>query len=157
MLAGWQRGWRDPDVVGRLGPGEVRGGVEHTNPAARGERQAADGEAVGELVGQDDGVDGALPVGEPNLLAGGGAGRGRRPGAGRVDGLAVAAQPGAQFAQRSLLEVGDAAGAVRADVDQQVAAVGDDIGQQVDELGAGEGVGGGLLGVVPKGVPPGPG
>jgi hypothetical protein len=85
-------------------------------------------------------------------LAAGRGGCGRAPGAGRVDGLAVAVQPGAQFVQRSLLEVGDAAGAVGADVDQQVAAVGDDIGQQMDQLGAGEGVGGGLLGVVPEGA-----
>ena len=85
-------------------------------------------------------------------LAAGRGGCGRAPGAGRVDGLAVAVQPGAQFVQRSLLEVGDAAGAVGADVDQQVAAVGDDIGQQTDQLGAGEGVGDGLLGVVPEGA-----
>jgi hypothetical protein len=150
--AGWPRGWRDPDVVGRLGPGEVRGPVEDADSAVRRERQAADGEAVGEVVGQDDGVDGAVLVGEADLLAAGSGGCGRDPGAGRVDGLAVAVQPGAQFVQRSLLEVGDAAGAVGADVDQQVAAVGDDVGQQVDQLGAGEGVGGGLLGVVPEGA-----
>ena len=44
------------------------------------------------------------------------------------------------------------AGAVRADVDEQVAAMGDDVGEQVDELGAGDGVGGGLLGVVAEGA-----
>ncbi len=91
-------------------------------------------------------------MGKPDLVAGGGRGRGRSPGSGRVDGLAVGVEPGTEFAEWSLLEVGDVAGAVRADVDEQVAAVGDDVGEQVDELGAGEGVGGGLLGVVAEGA-----
>ena len=41
---------------------------------------------------------------------------------------------------------------VRADVDQQVAAIGYDVDQQVDQLGAGQGVGGGFPGVVPEGA-----
>jgi hypothetical protein len=124
--------------------------MEDADPAARWECQAADGEAVGDVVGQDDGVDGAILLREADLPASGGGGRGWGPGAGRVDGFAVAVQPGAELAKRLLLEVGDAADAVRADVDEQVAAVGDDIGEQMDQLGAGEGVGGGLLGVVPE-------
>jgi hypothetical protein len=44
--AGWGR--RDPEVAGGLGPVEVRGAVEDTDPAARGERQTADGDGVGE-------------------------------------------------------------------------------------------------------------
>ena len=124
MLARWLRGWRDPHVVGGLGPGEVRDPTEDADPAAGGKRQAADGEVVGEAVGQDNGVDGVLPVGEPDLVAGGGRGRGGSPGSGRVDGLAVGVEPGTEFVEWSLLEVGDVAGAVRADVDEQVAAVG---------------------------------
>jgi hypothetical protein len=72
-------------------------------------------------------------VGEPHLIASGGGGRRGSPGSGRVDGLAVGVEPGTEFAEWSLLEVGDVAGAVRADVDEQVAAVGDDVGEQVDE------------------------
>ena len=78
-------------------------------------------------------------MGEPDLVASGGGGRGGSPPAGGVDGLAVAIEPAAELAQRLLLEVGDAAGAVRADVDQQVAAIGYDVDQQVDQLGAGQG------------------
>jgi hypothetical protein len=91
-------------------------------------------------------------VGEPDLVASGGGGRGGSPPAGGVDGLAAAIEPAAELAQRLLLEVGDAAGAVRADVDQQVAAIGYDVDQQVDQLGAGQGVGGGFPGVVPEGA-----
>jgi hypothetical protein len=153
VQAGWPRGRRrDPHVAAGLGPGEIRGPTKDADPAAWGQRQVADGEAVGDVVRQHDGVDGTVLVGEADLLAGGGGGRRRGPGTGGVDGVAVAVQPAAEVAERSLLQLRDAAGAVGADVDQQVAAVGDDVGQQVDQLGAGEGVGGGLLGVVAEGL-----
>src|SRR5215217_4441696 len=127
-MAGSLWEWGDPDVVGGLDPGEVPGPIEDADPAAWGEGQVADGEVVGEVVRQDDGEDGAVLLGVADLVAVGGGGRGGRPRSGGVD-----------------------AGAAGSDVDEQVAAVGDDIGEQVDELGAGEGVGGGLLGVVPEG------
>ena len=151
MPAGRARGRRDLEAAGGLRPREISGPAEEADPAAGGEGQVADREAVGEVVGQDDRIDGAVLVGVADLVAGGRGGCRLRPWVGGVDGFAVALQPGAELAQRPLLQLGNAATAVGADVDQQVAAVGDDLDQQVDQLGAGEGVGGGLLGVVPEG------
>jgi hypothetical protein len=90
--AGWLDGCGVAGSARRWWPGSRRGPRPHRGrrSGCPGERQAADGEVVGEEVGQDDGVDGALPVGEPDL---GASGTGRASSDARSGGKVTASRP----------------------------------------------------------------